>query len=111
MSNVIDIKTIDKLKKLQFKRKKKTRLPTWVKHLNGLRVTVEWYDQNDEITSVVFDPNNPFMSLTKEGKLISIEFLQSVICCICDEPDIAAEYTRFLERAYRYLKDSNDEKT
>lgn len=104
MNNIVDLKTIDKLKKIQLK-KKRVKPPKWTKNLKGLIVRISWYNNNDEIVEIEYDPNNPFMSLTKDGKIMSIEFLQDIICCICDEPDIAAEYTEFLEKAYKYLKE------
>ena len=106
-----DKKVVDfnKFSKQTFKRKKRIK-PHWVRTLDGLIVRVSWYDKNGDEVEVVYDPNNPYNCLTTEGKMVSIENLQSIICDICKEDtEIAVEYTRMMEKAYKYLKEIGSE--
>lgn len=101
MNKVIDL---DKLKKLGFKRKKK---PKVYQSLNGFVAEFSWYDDYGEMVHVIVDPNNPFMSLTRDGKIVAIEKMNAIIADICmEDTEIATEYTRMLEKVYKALKDA-----
>lgn len=102
MDKVIDL---TKLKRLGFQRKKKVNK---YRSLNGFIAVFEWIDENGEPVVIQVDPNNPFMTLTRDGKMITIEFMNSVIADICmSDTEIATEYTRMLEKVYKALKNDN----
>lgn len=103
LAKVIDIK---KLHKPVFKKVAKARKPLWVEKLNGLRITLEWYDSHEQLVSVIVDPNNPFTTFTPDGIMITVQMLQDAITYILqDDPMLAAQYTQFIENAYKYLKE------